>query len=832
VLAPYNVNTQSIRNRYWDGQDNVLRDDMTRLLGKHVLQWGGTYQHNYNQHSRTDNGGGINDYPTYILGNGLNGGNGALMTGYTPVGSGLSTTHFNELYGDVLGILAQDQIVYTRSGPQLTLNVTPAGQAPVPVEDQVHIPYYNTYFTDSWHIKPTVTLTYGLAWTLEMPPVEENGKQVELVDAANQVINVQDYLNTRKAAALEGQTYNPSLGFTLVHNAAGGLKYPYNPYYGSFSPRFAVAWSPNYDNGILGDVIGRGKTVVRGGFSVIYGRLNGVDLVLVPLLGTGLLQPITCINPGMAGTCGGSPATFTPANAFRIGPKASLWDGVVGPLAAASTTLPQPYFPGQSTVSVGGVNELAPEAGASEALDQNFRPNKSYEMNFTIQRQISSKFTVEAGYIGRIIRNEYQPIDLNAVPYMYTLGGQSFAKAYGQLVMEYCGGNAGLAGGGNSIVPTPGNVPGCAGNMAAVTAQPFFEKALGGTTSAYCTGFTSCTAAVAANEGNLGTANLSNQLVWSMWSDLDNGPFVFPHTMLNTGGAGVAQASSGIADNASVGFGNYNALFISTRMNDWRGLTVQSNFTWGRALGTGALDQASSEYTATDPYYIGRGYGPQTFDRKFLYNMFLVYQPPYYKSQHGIIGHLLGGWTIAPIFVTGSGLPLPVFDFATNSSPYNGGEEFGAGGGGGYGSLANAVDIGGPGCSHFSTTSKFISQTSASFLAGFGNNEYQRNLYSNPEAVNLCFRNPVLGIDTGPNGGQGSSMRGQPFWNVDIQVRKTTNITERISGEFQVVVSNMFNHVQLADPFNCVCGDAGDFGNNESQANNPRAFEFGFRVRF
>jgi len=294
----------------------------------------------------------------------------------------------------------------------------------------------------------------------------------------------------------------------------------------------------------------------------------------------------------------------------------------------------------------------------------------------------------------------------------------------------------------------------------------------------------------------------------------------------------VAQASSGIADNASIGFGNYNALFISTRMNDWRGLTLQSNFTWGRALGTGALDQASSEYTATDPYYIGRGYGPQTFDRKFLYNMFLVYQPPYYKSQHGIIGHLLGGWTIAPIFVTGSGLPLTVFDFATNVSPYNGGEEFGAAGGGGYGSLANAVDIGGPGCSHFSTTSKFISQTSAPFLAGFGTNEYQRNLYSNPEAVNLCFRNPVLGIDTGPNGGEGSSMRGQPFWNVDIQVRKTTNITERISGEFQVVVSNMFNHVQLADPFNCTCGDPGDFGSNESQANNPRAFEFGFRVRF
>src|SRR5208283_2727072 len=340
------------------------------------------------------------------------------------------------------------------------------------------------------------------------------------------------YENSKKAQSLVGQTYNPLIGFSLVGNAAGGLKYPYNPYYGEFSPRLAVAWSPNFDNGILGDIVGRGKTVVRGGFSIIYGRLNGVDLVLVPLLGTGLLQPVQCFNPLMSGACGGSPATGTPVNSFRIGPTAGGWDGLVGPLAAASTTLPQPYFPGVSTVSVGGVNQLAPEAGASSGLDQNFRPNKSYEMNFTIQRQISSKFTVEAGYIGRVIRNEYLPIDLNNVPYMYTLGGQSFANAYGKLVMQYCGGNAGLAG------RASGPSGGCTGNLAAVTTQPFFEKALGGAASAYCSagGATSCTQAVAMAEGNAGTGNLSNQLAYSLWSDLDNGPFTFPHTMQSTGG--------------------------------------------------------------------------------------------------------------------------------------------------------------------------------------------------------------------------------------------------------------------------------------------------------
>ena len=160
-------------------------------------------------------------------------------------------------------------------------------------------------------------------------------------------------------------------------------------------------------------------------------------------------------------------------NAFRIGT-----DGLTAPLPAAAPTLPQPLFP--------GINGVA--AGAGEAFDPHFRPNVIDSFDFTIQRQLSRKFLIELGYIGRRITHEYQPININAVPYMMTLGGQRFDKAYGALVMQYCGGNAGLAG-GNCAAIGPNSV----------TPQPFFEAALKGT--GYCTGFSSCTAAVAANEG-------------------------------------------------------------------------------------------------------------------------------------------------------------------------------------------------------------------------------------------------------------------------------------------------------------------------------------------
>src|SRR6266403_1660905 len=323
VLAPVNLDTQNVRTRFWDGQDHMIRDDLSWAKGKHFLQFGGTYQRNWNYHQRTDNGGGINYQTVYWLGASVGSTNGMDMTTGCGVGNtssctpaDVSASTWARLYGITLGIPGVTQIAYTRVGSQLSLNppLTPAF-------DQSTIPFYNVYFSDSWRVKPTLTFNYGLGWTLEMPPVEAQGKQISFVDQAGQQVNTVAYLNARKAAALQGQVYNPAVGFALVGNTDGGDKYPYKPFYGSFSPRVAVAWNPNYDSGILGSAFGHGKTVIRGGFGILYGRLNGVDMVLVPLLGTGLIQAGQCVSPlaatlpSGAANCGG-PAGATAQTAF------------------------------------------------------------------------------------------------------------------------------------------------------------------------------------------------------------------------------------------------------------------------------------------------------------------------------------------------------------------------------------------------------------------------------------------------------------------------------------------------------------------------------------
>lgn len=848
-LSPFNSDNQNIRRRFWDGHDNMFRDDLSLLKGNHLFQFGGTYQHNFDYHQRNDSGGTINAYPVYSLGDGATQIVGT--TGFQPC-SGTSTNgatsiaNCSSVASAVLGAVSIASQLFTRSGSNLALN-PPLSNA----FDKSTIPYYNVYFSDTWHMKPTFTFTYGLGWTMEMPPVEQNGKQAMVVDAAGYPVSVQSYINQRRAAALAGNVYNPELGFALVGNVAGGRKYPYNPYYAEFSPRVAIAWNPKFDaDSIGGKLFGSNDTVVRGGYGRSYGRQNGVVQVLLPLLGLGLEQPVGCstnLANGGSWNCAGSPDFGQSAGganaAFRVSSTAGPYGGPTVPLidiANANPTLPQPAYPGYNSSF----------SATDSALDVNYKPSAIDSFDLTIQRQLNRRLTMEVGYIGRLIHNEYEPVDLNGVPYMTTLGGQTFASAYSTLVTQLCGGLTGLAGGGcgGSALPTPGPGP----SLGAVQPQPFFETAMKG--SPYCStpvqvSSTStitpanCTQAVALNEGiaPFPFGNLTNAQVWSIWSDLDNGPFTaIPRSLQSTPiasncGAGTGYGCSGsfssIFVDSSVGHSNYNAGFVSLKMADWRGLTSQSNFTWSKALGTGAQAQSSSELTALDPFNINEMYGRQAFNRKFIFNTFLVYQPPFYKGQQGLMGRVLGGWTFATVFTAGSGVPdQAVSTFADYQS-------FGACDGvycADYDS-ENQVPIAPQSMhtsAHYCTAQSFVSAGFAACPGQAPGSGYPVNAFAAGANNFTNWRNPILGIDN-RDGGYGI-LTGLSYWNMDFSIKKNVRIAESVGLEFQGVFANVLNHDQWFDGFpyagpNGVSSYAWGALGGQAQ---PREIELGARVRF
>jgi hypothetical protein len=89
-------------------------------------------------------------------------------------------------------------------------------------------------------------------------------------------------------------------------------------------------------------------------------------------------------------------------------------------------------------------------------------------------------------------------------------------------------------------------------------------------------------------------------------------------------------------------------------MRDWRHHRDQQLHR-GRALGTGTLGQANSSNTALDVWNMQANYGINNFDIKFIYNVAMFYQPKFFRSQNGVIGKVLGGWTISPLFTAQSG---------------------------------------------------------------------------------------------------------------------------------------------------------------------------------
>src|SRR5262249_36246138 len=128
-------------------------------------------------------------------------------------------------------------------------------------------------------------------------------------------------------------------------------------------------------------------------------------------------------------------------------------------------------------------------------------------------------------------------INIDAVPYMTTLGGQSFANAYANLYQQVAGGQT-------------------------VTVQPFFESALGGAGSAYCRAFASCTAAVAANQAS----NIRATLVYNLWTALNAAPsWTLGRTLLGSPalGTAVSQQLTALELSTSNGYGNYNAGFFT-----------------------------------------------------------------------------------------------------------------------------------------------------------------------------------------------------------------------------------------------------------------------------
>src|SRR5260370_17004196 len=59
ALVPFPVDRGDGLARFWDGQDKVVRDDLTLIHGNHQFQFGGQYFRGNYKHQRNDNASNI-----------------------------------------------------------------------------------------------------------------------------------------------------------------------------------------------------------------------------------------------------------------------------------------------------------------------------------------------------------------------------------------------------------------------------------------------------------------------------------------------------------------------------------------------------------------------------------------------------------------------------------------------------------------------------------------------------------------------------------------------------------------------------------------------------
>ena len=107
-----------------------------------------------------------------------------------------------------------------------------------------------------------------------------------------------------------------------------------------------------------------------------------------------------------------------------------------------------------------------------------------------------------------------------------------------------------------------------------------------------------------------------------------------------------------INDRATVYTSNYNSLQVSLNRRFSRGLTLELGYTWSKLLTTNPFDRGLSAY---DTYNLKQSYGPSVLNTPQMLVVSYVYDLPFYRSQSGFTGRVLGGWELSGITTIQSG---------------------------------------------------------------------------------------------------------------------------------------------------------------------------------
>jgi hypothetical protein len=112
------------------------------------------------------------------------------------------------------------------------------------------------------------------------------------------------------------------------------------------------------------------------------------------------------------------------------------------------------------------------------------------------------------------------------------------------------------------------------------------------------------------------------------------------------------------------GYGsNYNSLQVSLNARDFHGLTYGIAYTWSKTLTNLSNDRGQESYNTHD---LNLDYGASELNQPQTFIASYVYELPFLKEQHGLAGHVLGGWEVSGITELISGQSQNVTQYFDN----------------------------------------------------------------------------------------------------------------------------------------------------------------------
>jgi hypothetical protein len=203
--------------------------------------------------------------------------------------------------------------------------------------------YIGFYATDKVRLSSRLSLTFGLRWEPYLPEHDTQGRATHF-DLASYLAGTQS---------------------TVFHNAPPGVTFPgdtgfpqggTNRHWADFAPRAGLVWDPR----------GNGRTVIRGGYGVLY-DLPPMQIFDRFGFGPPWASAITINNP--AGGFANPYLNYPGGNPF-----------------------PQPVPP--------PANAAFPSAAQYANLPLNIRPTYFQQWNFNLQQQVGASWLLSASYLG------------------------------------------------------------------------------------------------------------------------------------------------------------------------------------------------------------------------------------------------------------------------------------------------------------------------------------------------------------------------------------------------------------------------------------------------